>query len=272
MSDQEYKEEIDLRDYINIIIKRKKLILIVFFVSVIVTAVVSFLMPQIYQSIAMIQNGVIDGPLVKKSEVEEMIKFYTFLNPITEELKLKTDIERLKKAIKVEEIKDTDFLRFKVEYRDKDASFKLCQSIVNSFLAQANHLYQQRLNLVNQRLEELSSQIRLIQSDIEHTQGLIQNLSISEKIDEIEAGIRIILLQNTLPNYQTNLISLLDQRNNLQLTLLKTKEFKPLNLTTLEKPIRPKKKQNIVISGIVSLILGTFLAFFMESWGRHKQT
>lgn len=229
-------------------------------------------MPKVYLSTATIQKGIVDEALIKKSEVEEMIKFYDFLNPIIKELELKTKIERLKKAIKVETIRDTDFLQFKVEYEDKDISLKLCQSIVNSFLTGASYLYQQRLSLVNQRLEELNSQIRSIQSDIEHAQGLIQNLSISEKIDKMEADIRIILLQNTLPNYQANLISLLDQRNNLQLTLLKTKEFKLLDLTTLEKPIRPKKKQNVVISGIASLMFGTFLAFFVEYWEKSKQT
>ena len=31
-------------------------------------------------------------------------------------------------------------------------------------------------------------------------------------------------------------------------------------------PIRPKKKQNVFISGIVGLMAGIFLAFFMEYW------
>ena len=50
MPNQNYAEdEINLRDYINTILKRKKLILSVFFVAVVTTAVVSFLMPKVYE-------------------------------------------------------------------------------------------------------------------------------------------------------------------------------------------------------------------------------
>jgi len=272
MPEQDYAEqEINLRDYINVIIKRKKIILTVFFVSVITTAVFSLIMPKVYLSTATIQNGIVGELLIKKSVAEEIIKFYDFLNPIIKELKLETNVERLKRAIKVEVINDTDFLRFKVEYKDRDVSLKLCQSIVNSFLAQANNLYQQRLNLVNRHIEELNSQIKSIQSDIERTQGLIQNLAVSEKIGEPERGIRIVLLQNTLPNYQANLISLLNLKNDLQLTLIKAKEFKLIDQPIKPKyPIKPNKRQNVVISGVISLMFGVFLALFIEYWEKSK--
>ena len=271
MPNQEYLEDdIDLRDYIKVIIKRKNIILTVFFVSVISTAIISFLMPKVYLSTASIQIGIVVEPLIKKSEAGEMIKTYDILNPIVKELKLKTNVEKLKNAIEVEDIKDTDFLRFKVEYAGKDISLKLCQSIVNSFLAQASNLYQQRLNLVNQRIEELDNQINSVQSDIQRTQGLIENLSVSEKIGETEAGIRIILLQNTLPNYQTNLRALLNQKYDLQLTVIKAKEFKLMDLLIEPEPIKPKKKQNVAISGILGLMLGVFVVFFQEYWTKAK--
>ena len=43
------EDEIDLKEYIKVVIKRKKLILAIFFISVIVAAVVSFLMPKVYE-------------------------------------------------------------------------------------------------------------------------------------------------------------------------------------------------------------------------------
>lgn len=55
MSNQEYvKDEISLWDYIDIIIKRKKIVLAIFFVSVIITAIVSLRMPKLYQATAYI--------------------------------------------------------------------------------------------------------------------------------------------------------------------------------------------------------------------------
>ena len=45
-----YEDEIDLRQYFDVIVKRKKLILIVFFVCTVLTAIVSVLSPKTYQA------------------------------------------------------------------------------------------------------------------------------------------------------------------------------------------------------------------------------
>ena len=39
-----------------------------------------------------------------------------------------------------------------------------------------------------------------------------------------------------------------------------------------EIPIGPKRRQNVMVSGIVSLMLGIFLAFFIEYWQSSKET
>lgn len=270
MSDQECVEGVELRDYLNVIIKRKKMILAVFFISIIITAIVSFIAPKEYLATAIIQNGFVEEPLLKKSEVDQMIKFYDFLNPAIEELQLQENAEGLKEFIKVETVKDTDFLRFKVEYKDKDLSLKLCRIIVNAFLAQASDIYLHRINLIEKNLLELDNQVKSIQSDIKRTQKLIEDLSISEKVSGAEIATRVILLQNTLPNYYNNLVSLFEQREDLQLVLIKAKEFKLIELIEPSSPVKPNKKLNIAVSAIVSLIFGVFLAFFVEYWEKQK--
>jgi len=271
MSNQEYREkEVELRDYLNVVIKRKKIILTVFFISIIVTTIISFMMPKTYLSTAVIQDGVIEEPLFKKSETEQMVKFYDFLNPIVQELKIETNAEELKGFIKIESIKNTDFFELKVEYKNKDISLELCKSIANAFLIQANNIYLERVNLVKHSLAELDKQAESVHSDIKRTQELIDNLSMSQKIAKTETVARIILLQNTLPNYYTNFLSLLNQRDVLQLSLVKAKEFKLIELVESEAPIKPNKKLNIAISAIVSLIFGAFLAFFVEYWEKQK--
>jgi len=265
MPDEKYGEgEVELRDYLNVVIKRKKIILSIFFISIITIAVVSFLMPKVYLSTAIIQNGFVNEPLLTKSETEEMIKFYYFLDPIVKELKLKINVEETRGAIKIEAIKDTDFFRFRVEYKDKDTSLKLCQLIVKAFLLESRSIYQQRINLINQRLAKLDEQIESLQSDIKHTQGLIQNLSAPKKIDQTKETTGVILLENALPNYYTNLASLFQQKDGLQLTLVKSKEFKLIEIVEPEYPVKRYKKINIVISIIVSLMFSVFLAFFIE--------
>lgn len=37
-------------------------------------------------------------------------------------------------------------------------------------------------------------------------------------------------------------------------------------------PVGPKKKQDVLFAGIMSLMFGVFLAFFAEYWEKSKQT
>ena len=194
-----------------------------------------------------------------------MIKSHDFMNSVTKELDFKTEPESLKNAIKVEAISDTNLVQLDVEYQGKVASYKLCKQIANSFLVATDELYQKRIDLINQQIEGLNSQMKLVQSDIQHTRKLVQNLSMPEKIDETETGNGIILLQNTLPDWHNNFITLFNQKNNLQLILVNAKEFKLVDLTK-PYPIWPNKKLNIAIAGIFSLMFGIFLAFFVEFW------
>jgi uncharacterized protein involved in exopolysaccharide biosynthesis len=265
------EDEVNLHEYIDVIVKRKKLILIIFSSAVITAAIISFLMPKTYLSIATIQFGSVGEPLIKKSEAEESIKFYDFLYPIIKELKLETDVQKLKKAIKVEGVKDTDFFQLEVEYKDRDASFKLCKEISASFLAQANNLYKQRIDLAYRHLEELDRHMKSVQSDIVNTQKLISNLSTLQRLADTDAGIKLILLQNTLPNYQVNFMSLINQKNDLLIALFKAKEFKLAELVSNPKPIKPNKILNVTIFGIIGLMTGIFLAFFIESYEKEKE-
>jgi capsular polysaccharide biosynthesis protein len=262
---QIHEDEIDLRELINVIIKRKKLILGIFLASVIVTAVISFSTPRVYLSTAIIQTGFVDAPLIGIAEAEQAIKTQDFLNPIVKELELKVEPESLKSAINLKEIKDTSLVQFEVEHQGMSTSYKLLRAIADSFLTKNNELYQQRMDYLNGQIKELDAQIDSVKSDISRTQELIQNLSLSEEISERDAGVKIILLQNTLPSYYDNLMDLSEKNNNLRLTLIKAKEFKLVDLIK-PKPIKPNKKLNIALAGVLSLMFATFLAFFMEFW------
>jgi uncharacterized protein involved in exopolysaccharide biosynthesis len=273
MSEKEVfvEDEINLQDYINVLIKRKSIIFIIFCVSVIATTIFSFFVPKTYLSGAVIQIGVVGEPLIKKSEVEEIVRFYNFLYPIIKELKLETDVLKLKKAIKVDVIKDTDYLLIGVEYKDRDIGLKLCQEITNCFLAQANDLFKQRIDLVNRHLEELDRYMKSVYSDIVNMQKLISDISSLKKLTNTKEVIKIVLLQNLLPSYQANYLSLINQRNDLQLDLIKAKEFKLTELVSNPKPIKPSKILNVTIFGIIGLMTGIFLAFFQEFWEKEKE-
>jgi len=273
MPNQGYVEdEINLVDYIKVILKKKKLILSIFFVAVITTTIISFRLPKIYESTSTIKIGNIGELLINKAEAREMLVSQNLLEPIIKKLNLDVGVKQLKKKIKIEDIEDTNLLRIKVKYHNPDIAVKINRGIVSSFISQGQAIYQERLSLINERLRELGAEVKNTEEDIRRTQNLIAGLSSSTAISQQDISLRIILLQNTLSSYKSYLYTLHNQRNELKISLSKVKDFKVIETPRKPKyPLKPNKKQNIVIAGIVSLMFGTFLAFFDEYWEKSKK-
>ena len=101
---------------------------------------------------------------------------------------------------------------------------------------------------------------------------MISGLSNSSNLSQSEVSLKVILLQNTLPDYERNLIALKEQRNRLNLTFFGAKDFNIFDAPIKPKnPIRPNMELNVLIAGIISLVSGVFLAFLMESWQKSKE-
>ncbi|MFA5351606.1 MAG: Wzz/FepE/Etk N-terminal domain-containing protein [Candidatus Omnitrophota bacterium] len=267
MENQQYisEDEIDLRQYLKIIIKRKKLILTIFLVSVFAAAIISLLIPKTYEITSIVQLGSIDGLLIKNEEAKAIMTNQNLLLSIISDLKLKASVEGLQKAIKISDISGTDLLKIKIAYSDVDAAQKIIEAITSPLFVQGQALYQERSVIINERLNELNMEIKNAEEDINRTQNLISGALGSSNVSQADISLRVILLQNTLPNYESNLTALRSQRNGLKLLLSDAKSFKVFDKPIrLENPISPKKPQIVMTTGILSLILGIFLVFSLE--------
>jgi capsular polysaccharide biosynthesis protein len=229
-------------------------------------------MPQVYESASKIQLGSSDELLIKKEEAKQMLLSQGLLASVIKELNLDIEMDDLKEDIKIEDIKDTNLLEIKVKYPDADMVVKINKAIADSFISQGQGIYQERLSLVNERLRELEEEIKNREEDIERTQSLITGFAGSSALSQQDMSLRITLLQNTLLNYESHLYTLKNRRNGLKTLLSKAKDFKIVESPLEPKyPIKPNKKMNVLISGIVSLMAGIFLAFFMEYWQSSKK-
>lgn len=265
-------DEIDLRDYINVVIKWKMLILSIFLVAVIVSAVASSLKPKVYLITSTIQLGSFNDPLIKGEEVKELIFKYDLLSSIIKEFNLNIDAESLRGAIKITDIGSTNLTRISIMYPDVDAGVKIVNAILLNIVSQGQSIYQERQALVNERLKELDMEIKNIEGDIMRIQASISQSSNSSISSQADISLKIILLQNTLPTFESNLTALKNQRNALKLSLANAKDFKIFDQPVkLKNPIGPNKRQNVLIAGAISLLFGVFLAFFMEFLQKRKE-
>ncbi|MCG2707973.1 MAG: Wzz/FepE/Etk N-terminal domain-containing protein [Candidatus Omnitrophica bacterium] len=266
------EDEIDIREYINVIIKRKKLILAIFLVSVVTAAIVSLRMPKIYEITSTVRLGNVNGVLIKNEEVKAIMLNQNSLLSIINDLNLKITPERLQKDIKISDIGGTNLLKMKITYPGIDTALKINDAIVNPLITQGQNIYQERLAIVNERLKELDEEIRNSEGDIVRTRALISGLPNASGVSQSDVSLMIILLQNTLPAYESNLTTLRDQRNKLKLVVIEAKDFKVFETPIKPKhPVGPKKKQNVLIAGIFGLMFGVFLAFVLEFWQKSKK-
>ena len=271
------EDEIDLRDYTNVIVKRKKLILAIFLVSVVTAAIVGLIMPKIYEITSIVQLGNVNELLIKNEEAKSIMLNQNLLLSIINELGLKSgaeslQVESLQKVIKISDVSGTNLLKIKITYPDIDTVFKIHDAIVNPLIAQGQDMYKQRVAIINDRLKELNSSIKNAEGDIIRTQNLIMDIPSSKEIPQAEISLRMIILQNTLPKYENNLTDLRNQRNDLRILLANSKDFKVFDAPIRPiNPVGPKKKQNVLIAGMLSLMFGVFLAFVMEFWQKNKE-
>lgn len=274
MQEQIQDQEIDLREYINVMIKRKKIILSVFFISVIIAAVISSFMPKVYETAAVIQNGNINGPLIAKTEIEEIIKSQDMLSSAVKNTEIDiANITSLKGAIKVEDIKNSNFFRLSVKYKGADTPIKICQGIIDSYFAFSRPIYQERIKLLDSQMKELDNQLKNVKNDMQNLRKIINSFSLPQEFQEsneaiLETRIRLI---SALSNYRNRLSSLTNRRDELNLIRIKAKEFKVIDGPLRQKSlVKPKKRQNVIFAGVISLVFGVFLAFFFEFWEKSK--
>ena len=120
------EQEVDLRDYIRVIKKRKKTILLLFLIAVVASAVVSFLLPPVFEArLALKIGNIIDVDTLEKELIESPIAASQFLGgpqiliETMKELKLPYTLEEFGKKILIEPVRETeDLVQIKVDAND----------------------------------------------------------------------------------------------------------------------------------------------------------
>ncbi|MCF7888041.1 MAG: hypothetical protein K9L76_02055, partial [Candidatus Omnitrophica bacterium] len=253
----QYDDEINLRDYINVLIKRKVTIFVAFFICVAAVAFYSFTAPEIYRVEETIRIGQVDGSLISKAEAIRLIRSKNTLQPVVEALDKDLSLSGLKKSLKIEEVKGTDFLSISINHKNPQRAIEILKNTADNFIKYGNSLYAKKIKLLEERMEALEIQKQSIKKEINSLQGVIK--------DKVTPDYPLI--QNTLTSYEAIYSQLDDKIYALKVKLTNAKKFELFEPPLEPKsPISPKKKQNIAIAGILGLMLGVFIAFFREFW------
>lgn len=241
-----YEDEINLYDYWRVIVKRKKLIIGLFLVSVLASAVISFLMPKIYR-----------GEVVLKLPSITAKELVSIIGTIGGE-RIKNILPKkrhLIAGIKLNVLKDsTDKLQLIIEAKNKDD----ISPAMTEFAAYLNNF-----PLINRAIEEerqrLLKQLEELSKVIEQSNELAQTYKKLLKEGKlIPLGFNPVEIRKRVSDIEMEKFAIYQ-------AIQRPKGVEMLeNPYILKNPVKPKIKMNIALAGIASLFAGIFLVFFIE--------
>jgi capsular polysaccharide biosynthesis protein len=231
------EEEIDLREYINVLLKRKGVIILIFLIAVITATLVSyFVISPVYQSSLIFSVAQIDNrPTVNITESLEIIK------------------------------------RVSVMADSPERAKNIVEKVVEIFIEQNQDIYQGKIKLIKDSLKILKEQVDEFEVNIQEIEETKKKIATSVELSEAERQFQTSLLLSSSVTERELYNNLTNQTNSLKASLESCEDFKVINYAQLPAvPVKPNKKLNILIAGVLGLFVGIFAAFFLEFWQKGK--
>lgn len=256
---REEEREVDLREYVNIIIKRKKTVLTTFFVLVIATSIINFIAPKIYEISMIIETGN-SGISTRKSAVSSMehikskIEIGFFDRDIISALNL--DSAGIELNFEVSQPRNTEFIIIttRQKHKDRSAGIKILDQLFNELSKNDERILGSERKFIERRILVISNTIEQATGYLDKLKTQFGGLAKEETLVEI---IKMQIEINNLKIEEEKLNFTLKNMYNIKLVQ------KP---STSARPIKPKIKQNVFMAAFISLFFGIFLAFFIEYW------
>ena len=267
------EEEIDLREYINVLLKRKGIIIIIFLIAIITAALVSyFAISPVYQSSTIFSVAQIDGrAVINTTESLEIMRSNILLDEVINRMDLEISAGQLKSQIEVKNLKGTNFIEVSVVDNSPEKAKNLAENITEVFIKQNQGKYREKVKLVEDRLKTLEEQIAEFEKNIEEIKKTIKEIATSKELSEGERQFQTSLLLSSSVTERELYNTLTDQASSFKTSLKSCEDFKIINnAQMLVSPIKPNKKLNILIAGVLGLFIGIFVAFFLEFWQKGK--
>lgn len=255
---REYNDEINLYDFWKVIVKRKMLIIGLFIVVVVSTAIGSFLMPDIYRGQACLLV-IINSEIIKAKEITD------FIGKIDREkqLSLVPKSDPNINQIKFNAIKDSkNKIIVTIDARKIDDIPKSLSEIVGYL-----------------------NNMDIIKSEVSRNKAILlkQSAELSDLIKsspDLLATYHKLFKAGKLATMGFNPVEVSRRISDIKVELLGIEQqLSRLNNGGIEiaaqpyisnKPVSPKILLNVILSGIFSLLLGVFLAVFIEYIGNIK--
>ena len=277
-------EEISLRELIEILIKRKNIIIYITLFAVLVSGIVSFfVMDPIYESSILLMasddgvaqapagNGSVDNMLDSISQTPSMdietyrqqIKRAGVMNKTIEDLNLGEEytVESLAARINLETIKDTKLIKIKMESRDPEKAATIVNKVGENFITVATAKEKERITKTSQYI---NSQMEIEKAKYDEYL-LEQKEVLSKPRGATEVGLELNAKLGQITSFKTQLNELEVKKESLQEAIAMLGNVGTTNITRVKPDSTNKNDSSYlnsmnIVSGDSGRLLKTELA------------
>jgi len=247
------EEEIDLREYINVLLKRKGIIILIFLIAVITAAIASyFIIEPIYQAnaVIMVSKPEIENSIVSEPSLEDYKNLITD-NALEEELIQKLNLNEpplaltpydLDQMLTVESPKDSNLIKMNLQASEP----KLTKDIINTwtalFVEKNKRLYFDEIKKAKTDIEE---KIKLAEQDFFEIKEKLMKLN--ETINDETINDEILELEDEVMYKIENILSYKSRLVDIQLSLEKEKAGEEYIITAMNEQEKILKLNRSVV-------------------------
>ena len=241
------EEEVDLRDYLKVMGKRKWTIIITLLVCLAVAAIFTFLQRPVYQiksafDIGSIPIGTVRTPepilIMTPEATAQLCKSDYLLSKVKEILNLPK-----KEEIKVKAGSIGSMVTISLDSSSPEKAVKIVNTITNLAIKEQDTIYQEKVRELEKEAEEIQKKIALTHRKKGEPLASLVNLNYLQQLQS-----RFNEIQGQLTSFR------------------ETKLIFPATIP--DRPIKPRPAFNLAISIILGLFLGIFLAFSQEYFSK----
>ncbi|MEM3503862.1 MAG: Wzz/FepE/Etk N-terminal domain-containing protein, partial [Nitrososphaeria archaeon] len=262
-----------LRDYIRVILRRKRLIILITVFVMLITGILNyFLLPPVYRGSAVIGIAKIgDIPLLSTKDIQTQISSDAFLETIARRSGIPY---RYLKNINLVTNTSTavDYKLIIVNFDANDINvintfFRFFIIVLNDFNRES---YMAKISALKDKLSAIQKEIDSLNKQQESVFSKLRNLEQKQKTNS-EYTLEYSLVLNVYNSIENQKILLSSQINEINLTINSSNLFfyqsEPV---VLDSPVGPQKLLNVAIAGFVSFFFSILLAYFIEYWQSSK--
>lgn len=267
-------DEIDLRDIIIVIWRRRKTILSIFLVTVIAATAFAFLQKPEYKMSSTISLGNYNSNIYRNpAGAKEVLLSDNVLMEVIKQLNLDvkpTEYRDFKKQISVDVVKDTSFVQISVQETDRELGKKIIEEMIAIYTELSLKDYSNHEKLITQQLATVNKQIKEKEEELSLAKQFITTLEKDPGIDETKKEIRTNEVYNYLREIDNQRITLLDRYLSLQKEKDALEHVKVINPVRIPQyPVAPQKKLIVAIAMVLGLMMGLFIAFIQDYFKRN---